>query len=333
MKPWLFPVVLSSFAWLVVAACDTPSDEPSQPSTPSGPPSVPPPPTPSATDTPAPPPPPKDAGVDATAPKDAGVDASEPPKPCHLPVEQKGFVGTKELPFGNPPRTYDLYIGENYDGDTPLPVLFVFHGDGGTGAIIRSWTHLEWGTGQSAIIVYPNNPYKTWDIDTEPKTNPDYHYVDQMIEDVAQTVCIDRKRIFGWGISRGAFFANQLGCFRGDKFRGIVAHSGGGPQSNDPADRNDYYYFTGCTTQPTSAVIIHAYDDKTVSYGTGIDSRDHWIIANGCKPDTTSFGPSPCVAYTNCATKNLVGWCAISGGHAFWDASVDMTWKLIESLK
>lgn len=335
MKLRRAPGVLT-LAWTVVAACSTASSD-GNPSAPSGDPSlVPPTPTPSATE---PTPPKKDAGPPAdasTTPLDAGPppDAA-PPKPerCNLPASKTGFIGTQTLPFGSPPRTYDLYVGENYDGHTRLPILFVFHGDGGTGAIIRSWTHLESGSEGNAIIVYPNQPYQTWDVDTEPTTNPDYKFVDDMIADIAQNLCVDRNRIFGWGLSRGAFFANALGCYRGNSFRGIVAHSGGGPSSQDPAQRDPYYYFTGCTTQPTSAVVIHASDDKTVSYGTGIDSRDHWIISNGCSQKTESFGPSPCVSYTGCLTGNLVAWCSITGGHAFWSGAPDITWTFINALK
>lgn len=321
------PLILCSLAWLSVAGCESAETSPQDPST-----------VPPDDETPPDTGLHVDAGARMTSPLDAGNEASEPPPPpppetCRLGVEKKGFVGTKELPFGQNKRTYDLYIGENYDGSTPLPVLFVFHGDGQDGALIRSWTHLEYGSGGNAVVVYPNNPYRTWDIDTPASLNPDYAYVDAMIEDVAKTVCIDRKRIFGWGLSRGAFFANAIGCHRGNVFRGIVAHAGGGPQSQNPADRDTSYYFTACTSPAPSAMVIHATGDLTVSFATGVDSKTHWVKANGCTDETTAVSPTPCVRYGNCTTGNIVDWCAIGGGHAFWPASTEATWNFIDQLK
>jgi polyhydroxybutyrate depolymerase len=232
-----------------------------------------------------------------------------------------------------PFRTYDLYIGENYDGQTRLPILFVFHGDGGNGAIIRSWTNLEYGSDGNAIVVYPNQPYGTWDVDTEPQDNPDYRYVDMMISEISQKVCVDQSRIFGWGLSRGAFFANALGCHRGNIFRGVLANSGGGPSDEIPANRDANYYYTGCTTSPTSVVVIHSPEDQTVAFSTGMDSLKHWTIANGCSDSTAPVGTGGCVFYDHCQSGNLVEWCVFSGPHGFWNGSPDVTWKFIGALK
>lgn len=326
MKSRCLPLV-GILAWCVVAACGGsgsnpasnagPNDEATPPPAPSSPPTV------SVTD-------PPDSGDDPPP----EVDSGPPPElPCNLPVDKTGFVGQQTFTFRVDDRNYQLYVADKYDGTTKMPVMLVFHGDGGTGEIIRSWTHMEDAANGNMIFVYPDGKWGTWDIDSPPATNDDYPYVEALINDVASRLCIDRKRVFGWGLSKGAFFVNNLGCFEGNVIRGIIAHSGGGPSSASPDDYDATGHYK-CTTAPSSSLSIHGDLDTIVSYSTAIDSRNHWIWANGCSTSYQAMSPSPCVLYDGCKGGNQVAWCENGDmGHDFWDGSIEATMNFVNMLK
>lgn len=233
--------------------------------------------------------------------------------------------------MGDETRTYLLRIADSYDGRTPVPVVFVFHGDGGDGALVRNGVgDLEDRGGAEATFVYPDGPGKTWDTYTTPAFNADYQLIDVILDDVASTHCIDRKRVFAWGVSRGAFFVNHLGCYRGNVLRGVIAQSGSGPQSEDPADYDATGFFR-CPTSPVAALIIHGDMDKIVPISGARYSRDHWLVANGCRgATTTSANPGPCVTYDGCA--RTVEWCEIGDfAHGVWPRMAEATWNFVSS--
>ncbi|WP_146646418.1 alpha/beta hydrolase family esterase [Labilithrix luteola] len=250
---------------------------------------------------------------------------------CNLPVQYTGYAGLQSLEFAYVNYTYELYIGGNYDGHSRLPLVFVFAGDAMTGGLIRSWLSLEWNSGGSAIFVYPNGIGLSWDTSTAPGINSSLSLVDAILSDVESKLCVDTKRIFAWGISRGAFMVNHIGCYRGNVFRGIIANSGGGPSSQNPADRDANNFFK-CPTPPVAAFIIHGDADQTIIFGAGDDSQRHWKVANGCSDETVGVDPGPCVAYQGC--KNPVTWCHLGGWpHQLWTASEPAVWRFIESTK
>ncbi|WP_146645105.1 alpha/beta hydrolase family esterase [Labilithrix luteola] len=252
---------------------------------------------------------------------------------CDLPSNGTGFAGTQYLSFAGLSYSYELYVADKYDGHTRFPLVFVFHGDGMSGAEIRSWLSLEWEAGGNAIFVYPNGPGATWDTSSAVGVNTHVALVDAIVTDMEKRFCVDTSRIFAWGISRGAFFVNTLGCFRGNIFRGIFANSGGGPSSPDPRlyGANDYLE---CPTAAPAAIVIHGDADQTVGFGAGVESEQHWAMANGC--DTTGtpipVDPGPCVTYPGC--KQPVIWCHLPGyPHKLWEPSEQAAWQLIDSTK
>lgn len=250
---------------------------------------------------------------------------------CNLPVKYTGYVGNQALEFAYVKYTYELYIGGNYDGHTRLPLVFVFAGDAMTGSEIRAWLSLEWNSGGNAIFVYPNGFGLSWDTQTDPGINSSLSLVDAILTDIESKLCVDTNRVFAWGISRGAFMANHLGCYRGNVFRGIIANSGGGPSSQNPADRDESGFFK-CPTQPVAAFIIHGDADETIAFGAGDDSQRHWKVANGCSDETVGTDPGPCVSYQGC--KQPVTWCHLGGWpHKLWTASEGAVWRFIESSK
>ena len=263
------------------------------------------------------------------------TDGSMPGAACGAPDAKPGFTQTRNVTWATGKGTYSLFLGDKYDGHTLLPVIFAFHGDGGNGASMRS-AGLEQASGGAAIIVYPDGPNQTWDLDDLPGSNPDYVLFQTIVTDIKATLCVDPKHIFSFGFSRGAFFSNQLGCFVNDDLKAIAANSGGGPYDNNGSDFDNNGVFN-CPKPPVGAMIIHGTADTSIEtgvpYTAGETSRDHWRIRNNCATTTKPYDPSPCVEYDGCPADHPVAWCSIDGmGHQIWEHSAEAVWKFFSTM-
>jgi polyhydroxybutyrate depolymerase len=263
------------------------------------------------------------------------VDPPPPPPPpppafgCGAAVTAVGFLGSQSLTVGGTPRTYALYLPAAYDSAKAYPLVFAFHGDGGTGAGIRGSFGLEATSGGAAIFVYPDGTGKTWHIDTLPQMTPDIAFVDAMVDALSTTYCVDSARIFATGMSRGAYFVNQLACRSRTSFRAIASHAGGGPFGVADSEWDSSWNLI-CPASP-SALQVQGLADAVVPPSEGQKARDFWRAKSACGATTSPYGTSPCVAYAGCAQPEV--WCAIPGlGHAFWTNASKVTWDFFASL-
>lgn len=257
-------------------------------------------------------------------------DGATPAKACPAPGTPGYSLET--VTSNGQPRSYGLFVPASYDATVALPVVFAFHGDGEQGVDMRA-AGLEEASAGGAIVVYPNGEGATWDLETPPGQNTDYVFFDDLLADVGTKVCVDTSRAFVFGMSRGGFFANQLGCFRGDKIRGLVAHSGGGPYSNNASDFDDDGTFNACTTPAPAALVIHGMADTDVLTASGEKSARYWRLKNGCGDSLNATDPSPCVAYAGCPAGHPVVWCAVDGlKHELWSSAGTASWGFFRGL-
>jgi len=230
------------------------------------------------------------------------------------------------------PRTYGLHLPPGVSPTAPLPVIVSFHGDGGSGASMRS-AGFERVTENGAIAVYPDGKNREWDLETLPADNEDYVFFDELVADVAKKTCIDATRIFLFGFSRGGFFANQLACHRGNLVRAIASNAGGGPYSNSRSDFDGRGIFRACTTKPPAALVIHGDGDSTVPPIAGEKCVRHWRVQNGCAAESTPRAPAPCISFNGCVEGHPVVACTVPGmGHQIWDKAAEASWSFFRSL-
>ena len=244
-----------------------------------------------------------------------------------------GFAGSQSITVNGAARTYELYIPPSYDGTTTYPLVFVFHGDGGTGAQVRSSFDIETTSAGGAIFVYPDGLDNTWDIDDATGLLRDAAFIDAVAADLSSTRCADNKRLFAIGFSKGAYFVNQLACVSNSNFRGVMSFEGGGPFYVDGANMkfDDNGNLT-CPAPPVAALQVQGTADTTVDPGEGMKARDHWIAANECQSSTSAYDPSPCVSYDGCNADRPEVWCLIPGlTHSIWDQGTQVAWDFIKS--
>lgn len=261
---------------------------------------------------------------------DAGPVARTPD--CRPNDVKKGYVGSQTITVGGAKRTYELFVPETYDNKKAFPIVFVFHGDGGTGKGIRSSFALEKESAGGAIFVYPDGENNTWIIDNGPGLLRDVAFVDAVAADLGKTHCTDAKRIFSVGFSKGAYFTNMLGCVSKAPMRAVVAHSGGGPFYLDGigAKYDNKTSDVVCPASPMASLQIIGQSDSLLDDAK--KARDHWERVNACKSTSKPFDPSPCIAYDGCAADRPEIYCEIPGlGHQVWQSASKVTWSFLKT--
>ena len=237
-------------------------------------------------------------------------------------------VFPKKVPIFGKERSYTLFVPPGYVPGTSHALVFVLHGHGGNGAQIRSSFDLESVANGKAIFVYPDGLGGGWDLDSPAEKNADVALFDAALALTQGSYCVDLRRVFVTGFSNGAYMANQLGCRRGDRIRGVASHAGGGPY--ETAGSYDAEGNLVCSGKAVASLVVHGSADGTVAPSEGQKSTDHWAHANHCG-GPGGHAPAGCSAPSNCT--NAVMTCKVPGlGHSLWPRARTVTWSFFESL-
>lgn len=223
-------------------------------------------------------------------------------------------------------RTFELYLPDDYNPSQAYPLIFGFHGGGGTGAWSQSYWGLDEEVGSDAIVVYPdglvplNDKAAGWDLDPE---NYDFDFFDALLSHLKTNLCIDEARVFSTGFSWGAYMSNSLGCYRSDVLAAFASVAGGMPGAKPPAPA-----FPDCAGK-IAAWIVHGTVDYTIPLYAGEEIRDIFLENNGCQQTTSSIDPDPCVSYDGCNPP--VHWCQHGGGHDWPDFVSEGSWQFFSN--
>lgn len=223
------------------------------------------------------------------------------------------------------PRSYVLLV-PRAPKPGPLPLVLVFHGDGGSDRSFHEGFPFETASDDGAIVAYPNGRNASWELHEGAKDNTDIHFVEALVRELAGKLPIDRERIFGAAYSSGGFFINLVACERPGFFRAIASNAGGAPHGREETFSNG---FTKCKGQlPIPALTLHGTQD----YGVGIDSgafaAHYWAYVNGCSTtEMETTGYPECHAYRGCPQKAPSVFCKVDGlGHWVWDRAAEASW-------
>jgi poly(3-hydroxybutyrate) depolymerase len=229
-------------------------------------------------------------------------------------------TGERTITSHGTEREYFLKLPDNYDSNTPYPLVFGFHGltSDYTSFTDESSNNLHSAVGEEAILVYPNalpddNDVTKWDYS-------DLEFFDDLFAELEANLCFDTRKVFAVGHSNGAGFSHTLGCQRGDVLRAI------GPVAGSLNEYSD------CIGQ-VAVVQINGGNDTWLPPGMARPSRDYWAAINSCKKEETDEGVNPsCDAYGSCDTKFPVQYCEHSGGHEWPEFAGDAIWSFFKGL-
>ncbi|HEV2459660.1 MAG TPA: PHB depolymerase family esterase [Ktedonobacterales bacterium] len=238
---------------------------------------------------------------------------------------------------GQTTRLYRIHVPAGYEANTPMPVILVFHGYGGTAAdgdARSGFTPLAEREG--FIAVYPQglleNGKPFWasagPVDEGIDETP---FVTHVLDDVQRHYCVDARRIFATGFSNGGGMTNFLAC----RLAGRIA-------AFAPASGNYYALPGGChPSRPVPLVVFHGTADGTVPYD-GIPAYESpdwplpsipeylhdWAVRDGCTAGPSVFLSSGGVTgerWTGCGGSATVVHYRVEGGRHSLPGSVGGT--------
>jgi polyhydroxybutyrate depolymerase len=221
-------------------------------------------------------------------------------------------------------RSYTVVAPPGAGSGKPRPLVFLWHGLGGSGTLARRYFGVEAAAGAAAVLVYPDAlPLPSfgnrtgWDLRPDGR---DLRFFDAMLAEVARAECFDLARVFSAGHSFGGYMTNALGCHRSSVLRGIAPVAGG-------------LVAGGCATPAAlPAWIAHGMNDGTVPFAQGEAARAQWAGAAGCGAGSQPVDPSPCVAFETCRAGAPVIWCVHDLDHAWPPFAGAAIWAFFAAL-
>lgn len=227
---------------------------------------------------------------------------------------------------GQTSRLYRIHVPAGYSASTPVPLVLVFHGYGGSAAgedAGSGFTPLAEREG--FIAVYPQglleNGGAFWasagPVDEGIDETP---FVTHVLDDVQRHYCVDSHRIFATGFSNGGGMTNFLAC----RLAGRIA-------AFAPASGNYYALPGGChPSRPVPLMVFHGTADGTVPYD-GIPAYESpdwplpsipeylhgWAQRDGCTAGPEVFLSSGDVTgeeWTGCRGGSTVVHYRVNGG-------------------
>lgn len=235
---------------------------------------------------------------EAEAADEAESDAAEEPEatPETGPAPIPTFSGPGIYTVGNLSngleRSYIIYIPESYDETAdPYPLIFAFHGAGGTGASVATYSDFNTlADEENFIIVYPNGVNRVWNDarvgDSRVGNIDDVGYISSVIDYLSETLNIDEARVYATGHSMGGMFAFRLGCELQDKIAAIASVASTLPEYLLPACVN---------AAPIPVLVIQGTDDEVIpwsgipgngrGYLSALNTMRFWVVHNECSVD------------------------------------------------
>lgn len=242
----------------------------------------------------------------------AAVEAPEDSVPSTAEKVALCGPGTNGFTFeGHPVRIYRPIAGP---GD--LPAVVVLHGSEDNGASVRRQTQFDRLADQRGFVtVYPTEPDGNWDLTARGAS---------VLNRLTKTLpCVDQKRVYLTGFSRGSAMALNVACAPGR--RAYAAF--GGVALADYRHRCD-------PSKPAAIVYFHGTADTTVSYShrhklpggrmtpPPLAAMHRWAAHNHCAsttPRIRRIGDDVVLrAWHRCRARAAVDFYSITGGDHQW---------------
>lgn len=239
-------------------------------------------------------------------------------------------ASTQVIEVSGRKRQYVLVQPVVVDPAKKLPLVLVFHGDGGDSQGFHQQFPFERASGADAVLAYPEGLRSTWDLDTK-AGNHDVQLAEAIIDEIAQRLPIDRTRLHATGYSSGGFLSNVIACHKPGLLRAISSSAGGAPYKQAEAWPNGYAKCPG--QSPTAMLALHGESDYGVTLDSGRFSAEYWAYVNGCKTEEMeTTGYRECRAYRGCPAGKAVAFCSVpSLGHWVWDSAAEASWTFFRT--
>lgn len=177
------------------------------------------------------------------------------------------------ITVGGTPRWYELHVPPRATTGRLLPLVFNFHGGGGSPDGARRSSALDAKADREGfLVVYPAGtgvlPRRllTWNAGgccayAMKKNVDDAAFVRAILDELPRFVPLDLDRVYATGFSNGAMLAHRLACELSDRLAAVAPVSG--PLA-----------LPRCEPEvPVPLMHIHGRDDQNAPYGGGRGAR------------------------------------------------------------
>ena len=174
----------------------------------------------------------------------------------------------KTMFFDGQNRSFIVYVPSSYNASSQSPLLFNFHGGGGTSSDFINFTNDMRPIADTAnfIAVYPQAAVDPTDgsnswLHKTPTTHNDVNFIEAIIDTLSNDYNIDNDRVYACGYSEGGIFSYELGCRLNDRIAAFSSVSG---SMLIDAFRVSYYNLGNCSPiHPTAVLLIPGTSDSS----------------------------------------------------------------------
>lgn len=265
---------------------------------------------------------------------DAGVDAGPEGTPgCSAELLEPGdhVVGAPRT------RQYIVHVPPHEPGER-LPLVFNMHGFAMRFDQQQQISRMDGVADEMGyVVVYPSgttsfSAFNAGDCCTfNDKDLDDVGYIVGLIDEVGESLCIDRDRVYASGFSNGGFMAYRLACEASEHFAAIGSVSGvlGIPPETCNPDH------------ALPAIHLHGTSDLIVPYNGGeplgfsiffgnapppqfrsvAETVDFYRMLSGCEPNVQVMfdeADTKCLRYAQCDPGSEITLCTIEGAGHSW---------------
>jgi polyhydroxybutyrate depolymerase len=231
-------------------------------------------------------------------------------------------------------REYLLYVPSSYNNNTAFPLLFNFHGYGGTSSDHLSTADMRSLADQeNFLLCYPQGSsdsygFGYWNAALAGGDNKssadDIGFVSAMITSISSSYQVDSTRIYACGYSNGGMMSYFLGGSMSDKIAAIGSVSGTMLEGNpDPVS-------------PVPMINLHGTADSVLTYSGGdgststTDTLLYWATKNGASTtpvltnlNSGDFSVEKSVYSDSNGTAWVEHYKVINGGHVWFDLDLN----------
>jgi polyhydroxybutyrate depolymerase len=243
-------------------------------------------------------------------------------------------------------RSYLLYAPPNAGGE--LPLVVALHGASQDGAAFAEETQFAAvAAAMRMAVVFPDGsgtePGKlSWNAHFccgvgAAEQVDDIGFIGALIDRIAATLPIDRKRVYATGMSNGGMLSYQLAAAHPEWFAAIAPVSATIGGTSRAGDR----FVIAAPDRPVPVMIVHGRKDPFVLFEGGssalisypkrsnmavADSLSFWTAADGCAAPPAVSEPAPGrlrrTVYGTCRDgSEIIAW-EIEDGEHNWPANV-----------
>ncbi|HEX2382414.1 MAG TPA: PHB depolymerase family esterase [Acidimicrobiales bacterium] len=238
--------------------------------------------------------------------------------------------------FQGVPRTYQLYVPAAYDGTSPVPVVFEFHGYGSTAKQQVAYGDFRaLADRDDFLIVAPDGQDRGgrhFNLGTEPGLQNDIQMVGALLDVIETQFCVDTRRVYSTGMSDGGAMTSVLACLSADRFAAfapvaVVLY----PMVCANTRQLAFEGFSG-----TADPIIPFEGGAVRCCGMPVlpapsVAMSNWAAHNGCDPNYTEDRLGTEVrrqTWNNCQGGSSAVFYVIDGGGHTWPGSASASGRL-----